>query len=201
MLLRAEADPSPHTLEWRAITGAQAHYFIHPWHEPELAALARQVTGRGLGLVLGGGARGFAHIGLVRALEQLEIPVDVMGGTSMGAFVSSLLASGFDSVEMTQIARQIRADHAGRGQPDREALLRWKGPGKRPSLAEIISRTATLTADTTGARQAAERADHFIRMPVQAFGMFDWPRLDEPIDIGYRHAMEQLEPVRASLTR
>lgn len=52
---RSNGAPSP----------ARAHYFIHPWHKPELAALARQVTGRGLGLVLGGG-------GARHAMEQLE---------------------------------------------------------------------------------------------------------------------------------
>ena len=107
VLLRPEGDPSPHTLAWRQDTGARAHYFVHPWDEAELSSLARQVTGRGVGLVLGGGgARGFAHIGLVRALEQLRIPVDAIGGTSMGAFMSALLACGFDSVEMAQIVRE-----------------------------------------------------------------------------------------------
>ena len=42
----------------------------------------------------------------MRALEQLRIPVDVAGGTSMGAFVSALVACGFDSLEMTHIARE-----------------------------------------------------------------------------------------------
>jgi hypothetical protein len=54
----------------------------------------------------GGGARGFAHISLVRALEELDPPVDVAGGTSMGAFVSALVACGFDSVQMAGIARE-----------------------------------------------------------------------------------------------
>ncbi|MGH8529581.1 MAG: patatin-like phospholipase family protein [Nevskiales bacterium] len=107
VLLRPEGDPSPHTLAWRERTGARAHYYVHPWDEQDLAALARQVTGRGVGLVLGGGgARGFAHIGLLRALEQLEIPVDIAGGTSMGAFISALLACGFDSVEIAHITRE-----------------------------------------------------------------------------------------------
>ncbi|MGQ0701072.1 MAG: patatin-like phospholipase family protein [Panacagrimonas sp.] len=107
VLLRAEADPAPYTLAWQQATGARAHYYVHPWDQQELAALRRQITGRGIGLVLGGGgARGFAHIGLLRALEQLQIPVDVAGGTSMGAFVSALAASGFSTVEMAQIARE-----------------------------------------------------------------------------------------------
>ncbi len=107
VLLRPEGDPSPYTHAWTEATGARAHYFLHPWSKPELSALARQLSGRGIGLVLGGGgARGFAHIGLIRALEQLQIPVDVVGGTSMGAFIGALLACGFDSVEMEHIAHE-----------------------------------------------------------------------------------------------
>jgi NTE family protein len=106
VLLRPEGDPSPYTVAWRDAIGARSHYFVHPWDEAELEALSRQVTGRGVGLVLGGGgARGFAHIGLIRALRELQIPVDVVGGTSMGAFLSALAATGLDSVEITRVAR------------------------------------------------------------------------------------------------
>ncbi len=107
VLLRSEGDPSPHTLAWREETRARAHYFVHPWAHADISALARQISGQGVGLVLGGGgARGFAHIGLIRALEQLQIPIDIVGGTSMGAFVAALVACGFDSVEMTHIAHE-----------------------------------------------------------------------------------------------
>ncbi|MEC8568043.1 MAG: patatin-like phospholipase family protein, partial [Pseudomonadota bacterium] len=105
VLLRSEGDPSPHTLIWKKLYHARAHYFIHPWAQADICAVARQISSQGLGLVLGGGgARGFAHIGLIRALEQLHIPIDIVGGTSMGAFVAALVACGFDSVEMTHIA-------------------------------------------------------------------------------------------------
>ncbi len=107
VLLRSEGDPSPHTLAWREETNARAHYFVHPWASQDISALARQISGQGVGLVLGGGgARGFAHIGLIRALEQLQIPIDIVGGTSMGAFVAALVACGFDSVEMAHIAHE-----------------------------------------------------------------------------------------------
>lgn len=107
VLLRSEGDPSPHTLAWREETRARAHYFVHPWAHSDISALTRQISGKGVGLVLGGGgARGFAHIGLIRALEQLQIPIDIVGGTSMGAFVAALVACGFDSVEMSHIAHE-----------------------------------------------------------------------------------------------
>lgn len=45
-------------------------------------------------MLSGGGARGFAHVGVLQVLEELRIPVDVITGTSMGAIVGGLYASG-----------------------------------------------------------------------------------------------------------
>ena len=54
-----------------------------------------------VGLVLGGGgARGAAHIGVLKELERLNIPVDAIAGTSMGAIVGGLYASGMTSSEL-----------------------------------------------------------------------------------------------------
>ena len=48
-----------------------------------------------IALVLaGGGARGIAHVGVMRALEEMQIPVDAIAGTSMGAVVGGLYATG-----------------------------------------------------------------------------------------------------------
>lgn len=67
------------------------------------------VTGRPrVGLVLGGGgARGFAHVGVLQVLEENRIPVDVVAGTSMGAVVGSLYAQGKTAGELQQITRDI----------------------------------------------------------------------------------------------
>ncbi|RHY69722.1 hypothetical protein DYB30_000209 [Aphanomyces astaci] len=59
----------------------------------DLLRVARRLTGRSIGLVLGGGgARGLAHIGILKALEECGLDVDVVGGTSMGAFIAALYA-------------------------------------------------------------------------------------------------------------
>ncbi len=77
-----------------------------------MARLARQLSGRGVGLVLGGGgARGFAHIGLLRALHDLRIPVDLVGGSSMGALIGAMLASGFSVDDMCRITRDMFVDN------------------------------------------------------------------------------------------
>ena len=58
---------------------------------------ARLLTGRAVGLVLGGGfARGLAHIGVLRALREHGISVDVLGGSSMGAMIGALHLLGWD---------------------------------------------------------------------------------------------------------
>ncbi|MGE3063440.1 MAG: patatin-like phospholipase family protein [bacterium] len=57
-----------------------------------------------IGLVLGGGAaRGLAHIGVLKAIEEYQIPVDVVGGTSMGAIIGGLWASGYTASEIESI--------------------------------------------------------------------------------------------------
>ena len=57
-----------------------------------------------IGLVLsGGGARGAAHIGVLKYLEEQRIPIDVIAGTSMGAIVGGLYASGLSADEIAEI--------------------------------------------------------------------------------------------------
>lgn len=61
----------------------------------DAARLARFLTGRAVGVVLGGGgARGFAHLGVLRALQEAGIPIDLVGGNSMGALIGSQLVLG-----------------------------------------------------------------------------------------------------------
>lgn len=61
---------------------------IKVYYETDVARMCRRITGRSLGLVLGGGgARGLAHIGVIRALMERGVSVDICGGTSQGAFV------------------------------------------------------------------------------------------------------------------
>jgi lysophospholipid hydrolase len=57
-------------------------------YEKDVARMCRRITGRSLGLALGGGgARGLAHVGVIRALMERGVSVDICGGTSQGAFV------------------------------------------------------------------------------------------------------------------
>jgi NTE family protein len=61
-----------------------------------------------IGLVLaGGGARGIAHAGVIRALEEMHVPVDVIAGTSMGALVGGLYATGMNASDLEEIIFQM----------------------------------------------------------------------------------------------
>ncbi|PTU29085.1 patatin-like phospholipase family protein [Stenotrophobium rhamnosiphilum] len=320
VLLRPEGADAGNVLTWRECTHASAHYFLRPGNADDLEKMVRQLTGRGIGLVLGGGgARGFAHIGLLRALHELKIPVDLTGGSSMGGFFAALVACGYDYNEIAEIARETFVSHnylndymlpmvalirgrkfvnrlhdvfgerqiehlrmpffcvstnltrgtpmvhdrgplymwlacsmcvpgvappiayrnelfvdgavinslptdvmqamrrgpivasdvstaggdlsaPGIEGPDPEGLLRWNAPAKRPGLFSIIFRTATLTSESGTAARAA-RADAYVRMPVTGIALFDWKKMDEVVERGYRHAMEQLTPLRDSLLK
>lgn len=94
-------------MQWREHAGAVAHHWLDADDDgPAMARLARHLTGRAVGLVLGGGgARGFAHIGLLQALEARGMQVDLVGGTSMGAFIGALFASGRSAAEVVEAAR------------------------------------------------------------------------------------------------
>ena len=57
-----------------------------------------------IGLVLsGGGAKGFAHVGVLKVLEEAGIRIDYIGGTSMGAIIGGLYASGYSASELDSI--------------------------------------------------------------------------------------------------
>lgn len=70
--------------------------------------LARRLCGKSVGLVLGGGgARGIAHVGVIKALEETGIPVDIIGGTSIGSFIGALYARDADVVPMYGRAKKF----------------------------------------------------------------------------------------------
>jgi NTE family protein len=70
----------------------------------------------------GGGARGMAHIGVLKVLEELKIPIDCIAGTSMGAIVGGLYASGMTALEIEATMRSLDWQEAFRDAPPRRDL-------------------------------------------------------------------------------
>lgn len=89
------------TEEWRVACDAQRLFHWRGLEDEDSARLARVIARRSIGLVLsGGGARAYAHIGVVRALREAGIPFDIAGGTSMGGIVAACVAIGWNDEEI-----------------------------------------------------------------------------------------------------
>ena len=74
---------------------------------PDMQRLARIITRRAVGVAFsGGGARGFAHVGVVKALRECGIPIDMFAGTSMGGIVAACFAMGWNVEEVTEQLRE-----------------------------------------------------------------------------------------------
>jgi len=98
--------PIRDTARWLAARKVDFHVHVRDDEPGDLARVVRIVSGRALGLVLAGGAaRGFAHLGVYRAMKECGLPVDWIGGTSLGAIMAAALASPHSLDEAIEIAR------------------------------------------------------------------------------------------------
>jgi NTE family protein len=122
-------------------------FFLPVFHDYCQAAISPERSTRPkIGLVLsGGGARGAAHIGVIKALEELHIPIDYITGTSMGSIVGGLYASGMTTVELEEALGSIdwsdafrddipRSDRSFRRKTDDKTYLIQSKPGLSDDL-------------------------------------------------------------------
>ena len=96
------------TDEWLVHRNVKAHHHVRRGDKAHYARLARCLVGESIGLVFSGGvARGFAHIGVIRALEEIGIPIDLVGGTSMGAMIGGQYVCGYSCDDMIEVNSDI----------------------------------------------------------------------------------------------
>ena len=96
------------TRHWLEARQLARHHHVRSGVTADIERVARFVTGRAFGITLsGGGARGFAHIGFLQALIEAGIPIDMIGGTSMGACISAEHSLGWDAETMTRRNQEI----------------------------------------------------------------------------------------------
>ena len=99
------------TSKWLAERPVSRHHHVRIGESGDIRRLARVLAGSAIGLVLGGGgARGFAHIGVIRAIEEAGIPIDMICGVSMGSIIACQYAMGWDWQKM------LRANRTGMGE-------------------------------------------------------------------------------------
>ncbi|MET0497534.1 MAG: patatin-like phospholipase family protein [Steroidobacteraceae bacterium] len=76
-----------------------------------------------IGLVLsGGGARGAAHVGVLKVIDEMKVPIDAIAGTSMGAVVGGLYASGMSAAEIEKLVSSVNWQDAFQDRPPRAEL-------------------------------------------------------------------------------
>jgi NTE family protein len=108
VLLHDGRDPRPGSTAPLLAGGLYGHHHhvridIHA----DIDRLARLLTGHAVGVVMaGGGARAFTHIGVVKALRECGVPIDLVGGTSMGAIVAAGVASRWNDQELDERFRK-----------------------------------------------------------------------------------------------
>jgi NTE family protein len=106
VLLHPETTRCPQgTRHWLARRPVSDHVHIRPTLARDMARLARLQSRQAVGLVLaGGGARGVAHLGVVRALKERGVEIDCVGGTSIGAIIGALVAADVPVETMTEVS-------------------------------------------------------------------------------------------------
>lgn len=138
------------TARWLARRPVRDHVHLRRGNDRDMARLARIQSRNAVGLVLaGGGARGFAHLGIYRALREHGIEVDCVGGTSIGAIMAALIATDQPPHVLEAMARA----EFGRNPTGDFALLPLISLIKGRRLRNIIGRAV---ADNIGKDAASE---------------------------------------------
>ncbi len=107
-LVHPDDAPCPSgTSRWLAGRDLHRHYHLRPGRPGDFGRIARSLADLAVGLVLGGGgARGFSQIGVIRALRENGIPIDFVGGTSMGAIIAAACAMDWDASTMIALGKE-----------------------------------------------------------------------------------------------
>lgn len=100
VLIHPEGAKPQRTGDWLVARPGARHHHLRSGNHSDIARLARFLTDHAIGLVLaGGGAKGFAHLGVIRALNEAGVPIDMVGGTSFGALAATGLARNMSDAE------------------------------------------------------------------------------------------------------
>jgi NTE family protein len=145
------------TGRWLDRRPVDAHVHVRPSLQRDMARLARIVSGNAIGLVLaGGGARGFAHLGVFKALQEAGVEIDFVGGTSMGAIIAACISLDRPADELIGFVRKTFAGNPTGDVNFLPLLSLIKGDRIRAATAQAV-------VDATGSRHA-DVADSWISL-------------------------------------
>ena len=85
----------------------------------------------------GGGARGLAHIGVIKALEENNIPIDYVAGTSMGAIIAALYAMGYSPEEMEEVIASDEFKRWYSGKKGKEEIFYFRRNEETPDILNL----------------------------------------------------------------
>ncbi|MCB9508557.1 MAG: patatin-like phospholipase family protein [Deferribacteres bacterium] len=98
-----------------------------------------------VGLVLsGGGAKGFAHIGVLKVLEEIEMPIDFITGTSMGAVIGGLYAIGYSAASLDSVVRSIEWNDLFSDATERRLMSMAEKPWEERYIASLRIRQKSV---------------------------------------------------------
>jgi NTE family protein len=111
VLYRGAAEYPSQTLPLMERLDVSLQHHVRAREGRDFRRLARMISGRAIGLVLsGGGARGMSHVGVIRALREAGVELDLFGGTSMGSIVAAGAALGWNDDELKRHMREAFYD-------------------------------------------------------------------------------------------
>jgi NTE family protein len=169
VVLCGEPFSAPRAARWLDPLEARALHLVgvEPGHAAHVARLARRLAGRSVGMVLsGGGARGFAHLGVWEEVRRAGIVVDRVGGASMGALVAGMVAMDLPPADMLARCREefVRRNPLNDYAVPRVALLRGaKGLAMlertfgSTSMEELARELYCVSVDLVTAREVVHR--------------------------------------------
>ena len=156
LLLHDEGTELPRgTRPWLELDCRRRHHHVRLGHMADFQRAARRMTERAVGVVLGGGgARALAHIGVLEALEEAGVPVDAVGGTSMGSVDAAAHALGWSAKRIVDLMKDRMADSGAIMDLDLPVPPFWAGAS---SIGCCSTRSGTWTLQTCGSPTTASR--------------------------------------------
>lgn len=173
-VLFLEAPTTEDVAAWFERADVRTHHVVPVDTELSAAAgrVARRLTGQSLGLVLsGGGARAFAHIGVLEVLEGEGLEIDRLGGCSMGAFIGAMTALGWRPATMIEVCRRELAQRAPFSDYTipRHALIRARRAASmlrrmfgELALEQLARPLYTVSADLLSSRMVIHRTGSIV---------------------------------------